>query len=446
MKRDLYSSLLNWKGAPRRKPLLLTGARQTGKTHLLNEFGRREYRQAHVFDFEQEPLLASFFERDLDPARVLRDLALYRGASIQAEEDLVILDEIQSANRALTSLKYFGEQAGEYHIAAAGSLLGLELSRPGSFPVGKVSLARLYPMTFLEFLEAVGQEAYREYLESVKGVAPLPDALHEKLIDLLRAYYVVGGMPEAVLTYAESHDFDAVRVVHDEILRAFALDFAKHTPASDIPKVRQIWESLPVQLARENKRFLFSAASEGARARDYEDALLWLEGAGLVYRSFMVETPRLPLKAYSNRQLFKVYLLDVGLLAAHSNLAPRVLLLGDAAFQEFHGAFVENYVAQALSATLDRELYYWRNRKSTSEVDFLCELDGEVVPLEVKAGINPRSKSLRTLGARFGLGRLCRTTLCNLRRDGGVLNIPLYAASLLPQFANGFGEVSMREE
>lgn len=435
MDRDFYLSLLGWKESPRRKPLLLIGARQTGKTHLLNEFGRREYRQTLTFDFEQEPVLASFFEKDLRPERILRDLALYRGTRIQPEEDLIILDEIQSSNRALTSLKYFEEQAGEYHIAAAGSLLGVELSKPGSFPVGKVNLAHLYPMTFLEFLAAAGEEPLREYLEGLNRIEPLPEALHEKLIDLLRAYYVVGGMPEAVQTYAESHDFAAVRAVQDEILKAFALDFAKHTPASDIPKMRQIWESLPVQLARENKRFLFSAAKEGARARDCEDALLWLEDAGLVYRSFVVETPRLPLKAYSNRQLFKVYLLDVGLLGAHSRLSPRVLLLGDAVFQEFHGAFVENYVAQTMSAALNRELYYWRNRKSMAEVDFLCEFGAEVVPVEVKAGINPRSKSLRTLGASFGLSRLCRTTLCNLRRDGRVLNVPLYAASLLHQFA-----------
>jgi len=298
MERDLYTSLLAWKKNPRRKPLLLSGARQTGKTYLLDAFGKQEYDQTHTFNFEQEPALASFFERDLRPRRVLRDLEMYRGVSISSERDLIVFDEIQASNRALNSLKYFHEQAGEYHVAAAGSLLGVELSTPGTFPVGKVNMDRLYPMTFLEFLGATGQERYREYLQGLVRVEPLPEALHEELIDLLRAYYVVGGMPEAVSTYAESSDLDEVRAVQNEIVEAFAQDFAKHTPASDIPQMRQIWQSLPVQLARENKRFLFSAASEGARARDYEDALLWLDGAGLIYRSFVVETPRLPLKAY----------------------------------------------------------------------------------------------------------------------------------------------------
>jgi len=435
MRRELYNNLLAWKNSPRRKPLLLSGARQTGKTHLLTEFGEREYEQVHVYNFEQEPLLSGFFERDLRPERILAELALYRGTRVEPERHLLFFDEIQACNGALNSLKYFQEQAGEYHVVAAGSLLGVELSKPGSFPVGKVNMVRLYPMTFLEFLEGIGQGGYREYLEKLDRIEPLPEALHRELIALLRAYYVVGGMPEAVAVFAESRTLDHVRTVQEDILNAFAQDFAKHTPAKDIPKMRQVWESLPVQLARENKRFLFSTASESARARDYEDALLWLEGAGLVTRSFVVETPRLPLKSYSDRQRFKLYALDVGLWGALSRLSPQVLVSGDAVFQEYHGAFVESYVAQTLSAVLPGELYYWRNRKSTAEVDFLCEFEAGIVPLEVKAGVNPRSKSLRTVGATYALRPLLRTTLRNLRVDGDILNVPLYAAPLLPQLA-----------
>ena len=244
-------------------------------------------------------------------------------------------------------------------------------------------------------------------------------------------------MPEAVSAYAESGDVREVREIQNHILDSYVLDFAKHTSGAELPRMRQIWDSLPVQLARENKRFFFSAAREGARARDYEDAVLWLEGAGLIHRSFAVETPRLPLRAHSNRQLFKVYVLDVGLLGALSRLDPSVLLLGDAAFREYRGAFVENYVAQELRAALGTELYYWRNRRTSAEVDFLFESSAAVVPLEAKAGINPKSKSLRTLGSSMGLTRLLRTTALNLRRDGSILNVPLYAAHLVPEIAAG---------
>ncbi len=436
MERSLYPQLVAWKHGRRRKPLLLTGARQTGKTYLLKWFGAREYRRTHYFNFEKDPGLNSFFEGDLEPGRILRDLGLYRDTDV-TPGDLLIFDEIQASNRALNSLKYFQEEANEYHVAAAGSLLGVELAKPSSFPVGKVNLAQLHPMTFFEFLNGVGAGRYRAYLEELEEVQPLPDAFHSTLIGLLRAYYVVGGMPEAVSTYAAAQDFAEVRTVQDEILRTYVADFAKHTPAHDIPKLRQIWASLPMQLARENKRFLFCLAREGARAREYEDALLWLEGAGLVYRSFAVETARLPLKAHANRQLFKVYMLDTGLLGAMANLAPRVLVLGDTLFREYHGAFVENYAAQTLAAELPGELYYWRNKRSTAEVDFLCEIDSRLIPLEAKAGVNPRSKSLRTLGQACNAPHLFRTTLLNLMRQDRLTNLPLYALQLLPRLAAG---------
>ncbi|MCP4678634.1 MAG: ATP-binding protein [Deltaproteobacteria bacterium] len=431
MKRDAYGKLLEWKRSGWRKPLLLRGARQTGKTYLLKEFGREEYRKAHCLDFERDPRLADFFERDLKPERIIADLSIYLREDIRAGEDLLIFDEIQASNRALTSLKYFNESASGFHIAAAGSLLGVTLSNPGSFPVGKVDFLDLFPMSFLEFLDGVGESMYREYLERIDDFVPLPEAFHEELSDLLRRYCFVGGMPEAVREYSDNRDLERVREIQLGILDSYALDFAKHAPIADIPKLALIWESLPVQLARENKRFLFSAVKKGARAREYEDALGWLEGAGLIHRAFCTNTAKSPLKAYSNRQLFKIYVLDVGLLAAMARLPAELVIRGDRLFTEFWGSFTESLVAQYLRMAFGKEMYYWRSPKGTAEVDFLCEIGMEIIPLEVKSGLNPRSKSLRSFIQRFKSKYPIRTTPLNLRKDGRIGNIPLYALPLL---------------
>ena len=427
MERDAYQRLLAWKGAATRKPLLLRGARQTGKTWLLRAFGRERYAASHYFNFEQTPDLASLFQRDLHPERIIRDLSIFAGARILPERSLIILDEIQACNAALNSLKYFAEDAPQYHVAAAGSLLGVALSTPRSFPVGKVDFVDLHPMTFLEFLDALGEGRYRGVIEEHASLAPFPEAFHHALLDLLRGYYFVGGMPEAVARYAANREVAAVRAVQQAILDAYVLDFAKHAPAREVPRIMAVWESLPRHLARENRKFIFSAIQPSARARDYEDAIAWLEGAGLILRAFGVETARLPLRGYGNRRSFKVYALDVGLLGALAGAAPQLLVRGDCLFEEYRGALVENYVAQQLAAEAVGELHYWRSSGGKAEVDFLLEREGEVLPLEVKAGVNPRSKSLRSFDAQFAPRLLIRSTLLNLKRDARVLNIPLYA-------------------
>jgi hypothetical protein len=434
MKRDIYARLLQWKASSRRKPLMLRGARQTGKTFILKEFGAAEYEQVHYFNFERQAELDSFFTRDLNPERILRDLSLYQKREIRPEKDLVIFDEIQASNHALSSMKYFQEEAGSVHLAAAGSLLGLRMSSPGSFPVGKVDFLDLHPMTMPEFLDAVGESRYRQLLEEKKDLTPIPDAFHNDLLDLLRRYYFVGGMPEAVQVYRDSGDLDGVRQIQRNILDAYTLDFAKHAPAYDIPKLSQIWESIPSHLARENKKFIFSAVHPSARARNYEDALSWLENAGLVHRAYCVEIPRHPLKACVDQGSFKVYALDVGLLGALAETPIGILIQRDTLFSGYQGAFVESFVAQQIHASLGLPLYYWRSAGKKAELDFLLQTRADILPLEVKAGVNPKSKSLRSYDEQFSPPLLVRTTLLNLRHDGRILNVPLYAVFRLLEF------------
>ena len=432
MKRDIYTKLLAWKGSSRRKPLLLQGARQTGKTYLLEEFGRREYKNTVYCNFEEDPSLDQFFRRGLKPDRILADLAIYLNRKISPGDDLIVFDEIQISNKALNSLKYFAEEKNEVHIVAAGSLLGVKMSVPGSFPVGKVNFLNLYPMTFLEFLDAAGESRYRQVIENINEFVPLPEAFHVHLIDLLRKYYFSGGMPEAVNHFVETGNGHETRVIQDEIIKSYVLDFAKHAPASDIQKLSLIWDSIPKHLARENKKFVFSAVKKGARARSYEDALSWLEDAGLVYLANAVERVKHPLKHYANAGCFKVYALDVGLLGAMAGIPIELLADGKRLFNEYEGAFVESYVAQQLISDFNQEkLYYWRSKGGKAELDFLCEVKGEIFPLEVKAGINPKSKSLRSYDQQFNPPLLARTTLLNVKKDGKICNLPLYAVSRL---------------
>lgn len=409
---------------------MLKGARQTGKTYILREFGNKEYENLFYFNFEEDPKLEGFFSENLKPSSIIENLSIYVGRKIRPTADLIFFDEIQVSNNALNSLKYFEEQAGTFPIVAAGSLLGVKLSSPKSFPVGKVNFLDLHPMTFLEFLDAVGKSEYRGLLEGLNRISPLPEPLHEELINLLRKYYFVGGMPEAVKYYSEQNDFFEVKKIHKEIISSYILDFAKHAPSSDIPKLTEIWNSIPPQLARENKKFMFSAVRKSARARDYEDALLWLDHSGLICRAFLLSVCKSPLSGYFDRSSFKVYLLDVGLLGSMANIPVAELSQGNALFNEFGGAFVENYVAEQLTPLLSTNLYYWKNETGIAEVDFVCEREKSVYPLEVKSGINVRSKSLKSFDDRFQPKFLCRTTLKNLKVDGKMINIPLYAVSL----------------
>ena len=434
MERDLYADLVEWKTSSRRKPLLLRGARQTGKTFLLRQFGDREYERIVYCNFEEDPALDGFFHRDLNPHRIVTELSAYKGVDIEPERHLIIFDEVQASDRGLTSLKYFQEKAAGYHVAAAGSLLGIKMSRPGSFPVGKVNFLDLHPMSFLEYLGAMGKPRYAELLLKLVDPQPLPEAIHSDMVSLLRAYNFVGGMPEAVRVYAESGDVRITRQIQNEILDSYLLDFSKHAPATDIPKLGLIWDSIPKHLAKENKKFMFSAVKKGARARGYENALKWLQDAGLVHLCHVVSSNRSPLKHYADRSIFKVYALDVGLLGAMARTPPEVAVQGDRVFTEYRGALAENYVAQELVAGGKPDLYYWRSTGGKAELDFLCEVGLIVVPVEVKAGLSRRSKSLRSYDQQFAPDVLVRASLLNLKRDGKICNIPLYAVSRLRQF------------
>ncbi len=404
-----------------------------GKTWVLKRFGEMAYQDVAYFNFEEDKRLASFFKSDRSPEKIISNLSLYRKAPIKPEKTLVVFDEIQESNEALNSLKYFCEEGAGYHVAAAGSLLGVKLSVPGSFPVGKVEFLDMHPLVFPEFLEASGEVQLRGLLEQTVEFQPYPEPFHERLIELLRLYYFIGGMPEAVSAYWAHRDLDAVRKIQKDILGGYILDFAKHAPASDIPKLSTLWESLPAQLGRENKKFMYVVARKGARARDYEDALKWLLDAGLVIACHQVSTGKIPLKAYADPSAFKLYAFDVGLLGALAGLSPHILVEGDAIFREFEGMFVENYVAQQFHALPGSELYYWASAPSgLAELDFVGESKGRVYPLEVTAGLNLRSKSLDSFDKKYAPPLLCRASLQNLRKDGRKANFPLYAIHLFP--------------
>jgi len=398
----------------------LQGARQTGKTYIIKAFGNNEYENVVYCNFEEDPGLDAFFQRDLNPERILTDLSIYYNHEIRPDADLLVFDEIQTSNRALNALKYFDEKRNDVHIMAAGSLLGVKLSAPGSFPVGKVNFLYLFPMTFMEFLDGMGESRYRQLLENVNEPIPLSESFHAYLIDLLRKYYFIGGMPEAVKHFVETGNGAETRQIQEEIIKSYIMDFAKHAPVFDMPKLTRIWDSIPRHLAKENKKFIFSAVKKGARAREYENALTWLEDAGLIHRATALEAVKYPLKHYADSGCFKVYAMDVGLLGAMSRSPVELLAHGDRLFNEYEGAFVENYVAQQLMSHSQPSLYYWRSKGGKAELDFLCEFGGRIYPLEVKAGINPRSKSLRSYDLQFAPPTLVRTTLLNFKKDGKI--------------------------
>ena len=370
MKRDIYSQLIAWKKNANRQPLLLQGARQVGKTYLLKAFGREAYKQCCYINFEETPRCKFFFESDLKPERIVRELGIFLEMKIDPLDTLIILDEIQECPNALTSLKYFCEHAPEYHIAAAGSLLGVKLSGAKGFPVGKVQFFHLFPMSFFEFLDAFHKPMLRKMLERIETVEPILEPYHLELIELLKIYFYVGGMPKAVLSYVERQDFEEVRRIQDDILKAYLQDFSKHDPIPLLMKITQIWSSIPIHLGKENKKFIFSAIRQSARAREYEDALRWLIDAELIYKTALITAPKLPLMSYGDHEAFKVYLLDVGLLGAMSRLPARIIVEGDQLFVEFKGSLTENYVAQALKTAHGGDLYYWTSERD-AEVDFL---------------------------------------------------------------------------
>lgn len=424
--RDIAELLIDWKEAPGRKPLLLRGARQVGKTHILKHLGRTAFEGTAYFNFEEEPALKQFFEQTKDVKRILQNLSLVHGSSIQPSKTLIIFDEIQESNQALNSLKYFCENAPEYAIASAGSLLGITLGKNASFPVGKVDFMDVYPLTFTEFLRGMDRQLW-EYVQQIDSFEPIPDIFFQPLLQIFRQYFISGGMPEPASTLADSQNISLTQKHLDNILSAYSLDFSKHAIVKDIAKIGYIWQSIPGQLARENKKFLYQAIKSGARAREYEDALLWLIQAGLVYKVNRCNAPRLPLSAYDDLSAFKLYLPDVGLLRQLSRIDPGVFLEDNRLFMEFKGALTENYILQSLKSQFDTSPRYWTS-EGKAEVDFLIQYKNEIIPAEVKSDENIHSKSLTFYQQSFQPRIRLRFSLRNLKFDGGLLNIPLFLA------------------
>lgn len=426
MKRDIYRELEAWKHSARRKPLVLNGARQVGKTYAMKHFGQTSYEKVAYLNFEKDEKLEAYFESTLEPKELIKIIGIHTGVDIEPANTLIIFDEVQECPRALNSLKYFCEEANEYHIVAAGSLLGVKTKGEKGFPVGKVNFLHLHPLTFFEFLSALGHEKYRLFLEDVNEPIPIP--LHENLLQLLRLYFFIGGMPEAVAEYVKTEKLGVVRDVQLEILSAYERDFSKHAPPHEIMKIMTVWKQVHRQLAKENKKFIFAAIRKSARGRDYEEAIQWLTDAGLIHKSYLVKSPKFPLSAYASNDIFKIFLVDVGLLGAQSNLSPQIILEGDVLFTEFKGALTENYVAEELIAAKNRDIYYWES-EGQAEIDFLLEGNHEIYPLEVKSGASQKKKSLLVYKQKHAPSKLIRATTMNLKHDGDLYNYPLYLIS-----------------
>lgn len=425
MYRFAIENLYKWKESKYRKPLIIEGARQVGKTWLMKEFGQKAYKDTIYINFDSNSRMAELFAADLDTERLLLGLELYAGKKIDAGDTLIIFDEVQEVPRALASLKYFYENAPQYHIICAGSLLGIALHNGTSFPVGKVDFFKLFPLSFKEFLMATQNERFAELLSGHDF--SMITAFKQTYIDALKHYYFVGGMPEVVLRFSENKDFNEVREVQQRILSAYEQDFSKHAPNEIVPKIRMLWNSIPSQLAKENKKFVYGLVREGGRAKDYETAIMWLVDCGLVHKVSRVTAPKLPLKAYEDMKAFKLFVVDVGLLGCMTGLHQRTLLDGNGLFVEFKGALTEQYVMQQLAVVDNLNIYYYTNDRGSCEIDFLID-DGEnVIPVEVKAEENLRAKSLRTYRDKFAPKISIRTSMADYRTDEWLINVPLYA-------------------
>ena len=425
MYRIAIEKLYKWKNSKRRKPLIIEGARQVGKTWLMKEFGEQAYADTVYINFDSNSRMADLFSADLDTDRLIMGLELYAGRKINPENTLLIFDEVQEVPRALASLKYFYENAPQYHIVCAGSLLGIALHQGTSFPVGKVDFLKLYPLSFSEFLMATGNERFAELLKNQDY--EMITSFKQTYIDALKHYYFVGGMPEAVQSFAESKDFNEVRAIQKRILAAYEQDFSKHAPNEIVPKIRMLWNSIPSQLARENKKFIYGLVREGGRAREYETAIMWLSDCGLVHKVSRVNAAGVPLKAYEDLKAFKLFIVDVGLLGCMTGLRQRTLLDGDDLFVEFKGALTEQYVCQQLKTVEDLGIYYYTNDRGSCEIDFVVDNGEQIVPIEVKAETNLRAKSLKTYRERFEPELSVRTSMADYKKEDWLLNLPLYA-------------------
>ncbi|GHU50304.1 ATPase [Clostridia bacterium] len=428
MERILLNDLIKWKKSKYRKPLILKGVRQVGKTWLLTEFGKRHYDNIAYFNFDEHGEYKQFFETTKDTKRILQNLMMAGGQPIEKERTLIIFDEIQECGAALSTLKYFCENAPEYHITCAGSLLGIALSKPASFPVGKVDFLDIYPMTFTEFLKANGDENLLSFTDSIDDISPVPDTFFNQLNEKLKMYLITGGMPESVSAWTSARDVERVQRVLSAILGAYERDFAKHTDKGDYPKVSLIWNSIPSQLSRENKKFLYKVVKDGARAREYEYALQWLCDANLIYKIYRSVAPGLPISAYDDLTAFKLYFADVGLLRRHALLSPSAFSEGNRIFVEFKGALSENYVLQSLRCQFEAIPRYWTVENPKYEVDFLIQRENDIFPVEVKSESNTESRSLKRFAEKYAdkTKLRIRFSLNNLRLDGNMLNIPLF--------------------
>ena len=431
MIRIAINELHRWKDGKYRKPLIIRGTRQVGKTWLMKEFGRVAYQNTVYINFDNNKRMEGLFSTDLRVERLIMGLELYSGKRIDPSNTLLIFDEVQEVPKALTSLKYFNENAPEYHIICAGSLLGVALHKGTSFPVGKVDFLDLYPLSFFEFMMALGKERYAETL--MNGDLNMAHTFRQEYVDLLKQYYYVGGMPEAVLRFSENKDFNEIREVQERILASYEQDFSKHAPREVVPRIRMLWNSIPTQLARENRKFIYGLIREGARAKEYELALLWLCDCGLVYKVNRVNVPHIPLNVYTDLSAFKLFVVDVGLLSCMAGVRQDVLLDGNTLFKEFKGALTEQYVLQQLKPQKRISAYYWTNERNTSEIDFLVSDGQSVIPLEVKAEVNLQSKSLKSFRDKFSPPLSVRTAMTDYKKEEWLLNLPLYAIGTLSQ-------------
>lgn len=424
MYREAIKRLEEWKNKPNRKPMIIRGARQVGKTWLMKEFGKKYYKQYAYISMDENERMENVFRDAFDIERIITSIEIEAGFKINPENTLIIFDEIQEIPRALKSLKYFQENAPQYHIIAAGSLLGIALHEGTSFPVGKVDFCDLYPLSFREFLMASEEEQLLELLDGRDY--NMIGNFQSKYIDYLKFYYYVGGMPEVVLDYITNKDLKSVRNIQNKLLVAYENDFSKHAPSEIVTRIRMLWNSIPAQLAKENKKFIYGLVREGARAREYEVAITWLMDVGLIYKINRVNKPDFPLRAYQDFAAFKLFIVDVGLLGAMTRLSPKIILDGNKLFEEFKGALTEQYVLQQLITNPDNDIFYWTSEKATSEIDFLIQMDDRIIPLEVKAEENLQAKSLRYFVGKYKIEKGVRTSMANYRVQDWVVNFPLY--------------------
>lgn len=429
MERNAFQELIEWKNSKKRKPLIIQGARQVGKTWLMKEFGKREYKKVVYVSFDRNKKLKNIFSETVETDVLISALELSSNINIEPNNTLIILDEIQACPDALTTLKYFYENAPEYHIIVAGSLLGVALNSDTGFPVGKVDFMTLYPLSFFEFLSAIGESQYRNILEEKKFKLITPFA--DKLIYLLKHYYYIGGMPEVVQDYIDNKNYNNIRKLQENILNSYEQDFSKHTSSAMAERIKYLWLSISSQLAKENKKFIYGAIKQGAKAREYEEAINWLRDSGLIYKVNRISKPELPIRAYEDLSAFKLYVLDVGLLGALANLSPQTIIDGDKIFTEFKGALTEQYVLQQLKNKPNKSINYWTSRSNVAEIDFILQKDNDVIPIEVKSSENLKAKSLTQYRKNFSPKYSVRTSLAQYKVDNDLYHIPLYMVEML---------------